>query len=106
MSPRRGCDFTAAATHQSGPSFDVSDWNALYRDALTDAVNDARKKAEAIGTAGGVSVGSVTRVVEGGEAGPPMSLEAAARDETKATPIEPGEEDVQATPTVTFAVGG
>jgi uncharacterized protein len=93
------------ATHASGPTFDVSDRDALYRDALADAVREARKKAEAIGAAGGVSVGDVTRVVEGADAGPPVLLEAAARDQGKATPVEPGREEVQATLTVTFAVG-
>jgi uncharacterized protein len=93
------------ATNSSGPSFDVSDRDALYRKALADAVAEARKKAEAIGSAGGVSVGDVTRVVEGGEAGPPVFLEAAARDRATTTPVEPGQEEVQATLTVTFAVG-
>ena len=93
------------ATHASGPTFDLSDRDALYRDALADAVREARKKAEAIGAAGGVSVGDVTRVVEGAEVGPPVFLEAAARDQAKATPVEPGREEVQATLTVTFAVG-
>jgi uncharacterized protein YggE len=94
------------ATHASGPTFDVSDRDALYRDALADAVREARKKAQAIGAAGGVSVGDVTRVVEGAEAGPPVFLEAAARDQARTTPVEPGREEVQATLTVTFAVGG
>jgi uncharacterized protein YggE len=93
------------ATNTSGPSFDVSDREALYRRALADAVKEARKKAEAIGGAGGVSVGDVTRVVEGGGAGPPVFLEAAARDQATTTPVEPGQEEVQATLTVTFAVG-
>jgi uncharacterized protein YggE len=93
------------ATSTSGPSFDVSDREKLYRDALADAVREARKKAEAIGTAGGVSVGDVTRVVEGGEAGQPVFLEATARDQATTTPVEPGQEEVQATLTVTFAVG-
>jgi uncharacterized protein len=92
------------ATNTSGPSFDVSDREQLYRDALADAVREARKKAEAIGAAGGVSVGDVTRVVEGGGAGP-VYLEAAARDQATTTPVEPGREEVQATLTVTFAVG-
>ena len=92
------------ATNTSGPSFDVSDRDALYRKALADAVREARKKAEAIGTAGGVSVGDVTRVVEGAEAGSPVFLEAAARDKATTTPVEPGQEEVQATLTVTFAV--
>jgi uncharacterized protein len=92
------------ATNTSGPSFDVSDRDALYRKALADAVREARKKAEAIGAAGGVSVGDVTRVVEGAEARSPVFLEAAARDKTTSTPVEPGQEEVQATLTVTFAV--
>jgi uncharacterized protein YggE len=93
------------ATNTSGPTFDVTDRDALYRDALADAVKEARRKAEAIGAAGGVSVGDVTRVVEGAEAGQPVFLEAAARDQGKTTPVEPGQEEVQATLTVTFDVG-
>lgn len=93
------------ATNASGPSFNVSDRDALYRDALAEAVREARKKAEAIGAAGGVSVGDVTRVVEGAEGGPPVFLEAAARGQANSTPIEPGHEEVEATLTVTFAVG-
>jgi uncharacterized protein YggE len=107
-SPRAGAIVDLAvesgATTTSGPSFDVSDREALYRNALRAAVEEARKKAEAIATAGGISVGDVTRVVEGGGAGPPVYLEAAAT-RAAATPIEPGQEKVQATLTVTFAVG-
>jgi uncharacterized protein YggE len=93
------------ATNTGGPSFDVSDREVLYREALADAVREARKKAEAIAAAGGVSIGDVTRVVEGAEAGPPIFLEAAARDRATTTPVEPGREEVQATLTVTFDVG-
>jgi uncharacterized protein len=93
------------ATNTSGPSFDISDRDALYRKALADAVEEARKKAEAIGAAGGVSVGDVTRVVEGADTGSPVFLEAAARDKATTTPVEPGQEEVQATLTVTFDVG-
>jgi uncharacterized protein len=93
------------ATNVSGPTFDVSDRDAVYREALQEAVRKARKKAEAIAAAGGVSVGDVTKVVEGAEAGPPVYLEAAARDQAKSTPVEPGQEEIQATLTVTFAVG-
>ena len=92
------------ATTVSGPSFDVSDRDALYREALQDAVREARKKAEAIGAAGGVPIGDVTRVVEGAGAGTPVYLEA-SRDQTASTPVEPGQEEIRATLTVTFAVG-
>jgi uncharacterized protein len=93
----------SGATNASGPAFDVSDREALYRDALRAAVREARKKAEAIAGAGGISVGDVTRVVEGGTAEPAVYLEAAAR--SPATPVEPGQEEIHATLTVTFAVG-
>jgi uncharacterized protein YggE len=93
----------SGATNASGPSFDVSDREALYRDALGVAVREARKKAEAIAGAGGVSVGDVSRVVEGGAEGPTMYFAPANR--AQATPVEPGQEEIQATVTVTFAVG-
>jgi uncharacterized protein len=93
------------ATSTSGPSFDVSDRDALYRKALRAAVAEARKKAETIAEAGGVSLGDVIRVVEGAGEGPPVYLEAAA-SRAPATPVEPGQEEVQATLTVTFAVSG
>jgi uncharacterized protein YggE len=92
----------SGATNVSGPSFDVSDREALYRDALGAAVREARKKAEAIAGAGGVSIGDVRRVVEGGTAEPAVYLETAR---AAATPVEPGQEEVQATVTVSFAVG-
>jgi uncharacterized protein YggE len=94
----------SGATTTSGPSFDVSDREALYRNALRAAVEQARRKAEAIATAGRISVGDVVRVVEGGSAGPPIYTEALA-DRAAATPVEPGQDEVQATVTVTFAVG-
>jgi uncharacterized protein len=92
----------SGATNASGPSFDVTDRDALYRDALRAAVREAHKKAVAIADAGGVSVGDITRVVEGDSAGSPVYFETAAR--AAPTPIEPGQEEVQATVTVTFAV--
>jgi uncharacterized protein len=93
----------SGATTASGPSFDVSDREALYRDALRAAVREARKKAEAIADAGGISVGDVRHVVEGGGEGSTMYL--ATADRAQATPVEPGQEEIQATLTVTFAVG-
>ena len=95
---------TNGATSTSGPVFDVSNRDELYRDALRAAVEEARKKAEAIADAATVSVGEVTRVVEAASAGPPVHLEMAAL--AAPTPIEPGEAEIQATVTVTFAVAG
>ncbi len=98
----------AGANHVSGPMLEVSERDALYRDALGKAYDDARAKAEALARAVDVSLGDVTRVVEVAAAGPgPVMLEAArAADTAGSTPIEPGKQELQATVTVTFAIDG
>jgi uncharacterized protein YggE len=60
----------SGATNVSGPSFDRSDRDAQYNKALANAVEQARRKAEALAGAANVALGDVTRVVEGGEPGP------------------------------------
>jgi len=81
----------------------AADQEALYRKALEGAVADARKRAEALAGAAGVSLGRVTAIVEGGGSGPmPVAMAAKAADAT--TPIEPGTQDVTAQVSVTFAI--
>ncbi len=89
----------AGANTVSGPSLSRSDQDDLYRKALKLAMADAKSKAEAIAEGGGVSLGKVTTAVEGGS---PTVLPAA--DAAKATPIEPGTEQITATVTVTYAI--
>jgi uncharacterized protein len=94
----------AGANVASGPSLSVSDRDALYRDALGKAVDAARAKAEAIAKAAGLKVGRVTAVVESSAVEePPMPYAAMARDGAASTPIEPGEQAIEASVTVTFA---
>ena len=92
----------AGANTVSGPALDVSDRDALYRDALAKAVADARGKAEAIAQAGGFAVGAVSTVVEGASETPPVRTFAALAKRDAATPIEPGTQDVAADVTVSF----
>lgn len=93
----------AGANQVSGPSMSVADEQALYRKALQSAVADARKRAEALAEAGGVTLGRVTAIVEGGGSAPmPMAMAAKAADAS--TPIEPGTQDVSAQVSVTFAI--
>jgi uncharacterized protein YggE len=96
----------AGANQSSGPSFDQSRHDAIYRSALRAAVADARTKAEALAAESNASLGRVTRIVEG-SAEPPMPMyERAMSDSAKAaTPVEPGTQEVQATVTVTFELG-
>jgi uncharacterized protein YggE len=95
----------AGANTIDGPSLAVSDRDALYRDALKQAVVDARAKAQALADAGGFTVGPVFSVSEQGSAPQPV-FEAAAAGKTAApsTPIEPGTEDVTADVTVSFQI--
>jgi uncharacterized protein YggE len=94
----------AGANQVSGPSMSVDDEQALYREALAAAVDDARARANAIADAAGVSLGRVTAVVENGSAPQPYPLERAAVAQDSSTPVEPGRREVSATVTVTFAI--
>lgn len=96
----------AGANQSSGPSFDQSGRDDVYRSALRVAVADARTKAEALAAESNASLGRVTRIVEGSAEPPvPMYEQAALADRGAPTPVEPGTQDVQATITVTFELG-
>jgi uncharacterized protein len=94
----------AGANTVSGPSLNVSDRDARYRDALGKAVADARLKAEALAKAGGFGVGPVSSVTEQGGGGPTPVFQATAALAKDSTPIEPGTQDVTADVTVTFRI--
>jgi uncharacterized protein YggE len=96
----------AGANNVYGPMLDRSDREQLQAKALRSAVADARSKAEALAGAADVQLGGVTAISEGFENGPEpyygtVTLAATA----DRVPIEPGKQDIQATVTVTFAIG-
>jgi uncharacterized protein YggE len=92
----------AGATDVSGPSLSLSSQDALYDQALKDAVVQAKTKAQALADAAGRSLGGVVTIVEGGGSAPiPFAVGAASSGNT---PIEPGTQEVQATVTVTYAL--
>jgi uncharacterized protein len=100
-----GAAVGAGANQSSGPSFDQSGRDAVYRSALRAAVADARTKAEALAAESNASLGRVTRIVEGFAAEPvPMYDRAVAQSAKPETPVEPGTQEVQATVTVTFEI--
>ena len=92
----------AGANQVSGPNLLASDQDAAYRSALKAAVTDARGKAEALASASSSTLGKITAIVEGGGA-IPMPLAAGAKDSS--VPIEPGIQQIEATVSVTFALG-
>ena len=95
----------AGANEVYGPTLINSDRASLERQALGAAMGDARSKAQAVAAAGGVSLGRVLTVVEGGQVSPPMPYaNADARLSAESTPVSPGTQEIQASVTVTYAV--
>ena len=93
----------AGSNQVYGPNLLASDQDAAYRNALKEAVAQARTKAETLATASNSTLGTITAIVEGGGAVPmPMAL-GAAKDSS--VPIEPGTQKIEATVSVTFALG-
>lgn len=91
----------AGATGVSGPAWSRSDYNALYRQALQNAVADAKAKAQALADSGGLTLGSITTMTEGGGV-QPLPYAMAASDGGVAK-LEPGTQTVGASVSVTFA---
>jgi uncharacterized protein len=97
----------AGANQVYGPSLTVSDAQAQYREAVDAAFDDARARAEAIAAKAGVTLGVPVAIVEGGGSMPiPYYRGAAAEAAVADMAVEPGTQDVGATLTVTFAIGG
>ena len=94
----------AGATDLSGPSFDRSDRDSLYRAALRSAVGKARVKALALADASHLALGRITRIDEQDVEPGPVPLYAAQVARSDSTPIEPGTQETRATVTVTFSV--
>ena len=95
----------AGANEVYGPSLNRSDAEKLQAKALGEAVGAARKKAETLAAAAGVSLGRVTAISEGFSGGPEPYYANDLRAMKAQAPIEPGTQDIQASVTVTFAIG-
>ena len=95
----------AGADGVSAPSFQVSAQDALYRQALAAAFDDAKAKAARLAQQGGLTLGKAIVISEQGSSQPVFYAagvsKAAAAD---STPVEAGESEVQASVTVTFAI--
>ncbi|MFO7571147.1 MAG: SIMPL domain-containing protein [Gaiellaceae bacterium] len=90
----------AGANQVSGPVMSSKNAEALYRQALAKAVDEARARAEVLAKAADRSLGTIHAIVEGGGSTP---IPYAARDAVEAsTPIVPGRQDTTATVSVTF----
>jgi len=93
----------AGANSVSGPSLSRSDADALYRQALVRAVEDAEERAETLAEAAGRSLGAVKAVTEGGDVAIPYAAkESAAAD---STPVVSGAQEQTASVSVTYVLG-
>lgn len=97
----------AGANQTYGPSLRPSDTDAQYREAVDEAFDDARTRAEAIAAKAGVTLGAPVAIVEGGGSvpGPVYYDRAVASAGAEVAPVEPGTEQATASLTVTFAIG-
>jgi uncharacterized protein len=84
----------------SGPSLSRSDEAGLYKDALKNAVADAKDKAGALAAAAGLTLGGVQSLAEGGS---PTPIPFAAGKADFSTAIEPGTQEITADVTVTYS---
>jgi len=100
----------AGVNNFSGPVWRLRDDSAAVSEALTQAVADARSKAEALAAAQGVKVGDVIMMNEGSVQTPAAQVYYEAYDlgagaaKVAPPPISPAALDVTATVTVTYAL--
>jgi uncharacterized protein YggE len=93
----------AGANDIGGISFMVSQASKLLDDARTQAVADARRKAEIYAKAAGVTLGAPLSISEEGAPGP-MPFRKMAGGLAAATPVAQGEETLSVTVNVTWAL--
>jgi uncharacterized protein YggE len=96
------------ATTITGIRFDVRNRAALERDALRQAVADARARADAAAAGAGATIDRVVRVEEEGHVEPPrpmmrMAAQAAVAADVS-TPVEPATIEVQSRVTMTVSI--
>lgn len=89
----------------NGISFGFQDEKPLLDRARTDAVQDARARAQLLANAAGVTLGRVLSITEGGSYAPPMPMyrmEAAA--DAGAVPVSGGEVALAASVTMVYEI--
>jgi uncharacterized protein YggE len=92
----------AGANDIGGISFKVSNASKLLDDAREQAVADARRKAEIYAKAAGVTLGAPLGIAEENNTAPAPYRRMAAG--MTATPVAPGEETLQVTVSVSWAI--
>ena len=97
----------AGVTNISGPSYSVSDYDDAYEQALTEAVDAARAKAQVLAKAAGAEVGAVITLEEGYQNTTYRAKNEGARLDVAAAgagayELAPGTVDIEALVTVSY----
>ena len=99
---------SGGATTISGIRFDVRNRAALERDALQQAVADARARAEAAAKGAGATIDRIVRIEEEGvhiePPRPMMRMQMAGAAADAATPVEPSTIEIRAGVTLTVSL--
>lgn len=96
----------AGADQFYGPSLTVADSERYYREALKQAYQQARERAAAIADAAGVELGKPVSLSASDYSQPPVMFEAkAAAADQSGIPIAPGQSEITASVSATFAIG-
>lgn len=109
VGPVLDAGLTAGANRVDGIQFSLEDDAALRREALGQAVAEARAKAQTIADALGVALGPVHGVQEGGVSVQPFYARGARMEmaaDMAATPVAAGQVAVSAQITVQYRIGG
>jgi uncharacterized protein len=99
----------AGANLSNGITFQLSDENQGVNQALDDAVNNARSKAETLAAAGDAQLGQVVSIQESSYGSTPpiyygRDMAGGAADAEMSTPIQPPTLETQVSVTVTWAL--
>ena len=99
---------SGGATTISGIRFDVRNRAALERDALRQAVADARARADAAAAGAGATIDRIVRIEEEGiEVEPPRPMMRMAMQTVEVsapTPVEPSTVEIRAAVTLTVSI--
>ena len=97
----------AGLNNIGGVNFSVEDTEAAMNKARTEAIRKAREKAQSMASAAGVNLGDLLAVTEGsapGTMGDEIVVTASRQSFSAAPPLAPGQRELSATVTLSYAI--
>ena len=94
----------AGANQMNGLNFSIKDPAPLLAKARTEAVADARLRAQQYAAAAGVTLGQILSISESGGAEPPRPMYRVMAMAADSVPVAAGEESVSASVTLVWEI--